>query len=63
MNPRSENLASRMMRRVREWEARDFSRARREHDRVMKDRGIALEHQIQISRALDQGERGCTFCR
>ena len=43
-------------------ERRTLSRARREHDRAMREPGIAREHQIQIGRALDRGEHGCTFC-
>jgi hypothetical protein len=59
----AEKLSTRLVRRVRDWEARSFSPARREHDRAMSHRRIASEHQIQIARALDRGERGCPFCR
>jgi pimeloyl-ACP methyl ester carboxylesterase len=51
-----------LIRRVPISERRTLSRARREHDLAMRDAGIAREHQIQIGRALDRGERGCTFC-
>jgi hypothetical protein len=62
MVPR-ENLGARLVRRLRNCEARHFSRARREHDFVMSDRRLAVEHQNQVAHALDCGERGCTFCR
>ncbi len=36
---------------------------RREHEFAMSDPGVANEHALSISRALDRGEPGCTFCR
>ena len=56
-------LSSRLMLSIRNWKARNVSPARREHDRAMSDRGIALEHQIQIVAAIERGDGGCTFCR
>ena len=56
MNP-NKKLAG-LINRVRAWEPRTRSRARREHDLAMGDPRVALEHQIQIGRA----GRSCTFC-
>jgi hypothetical protein len=58
-----ETLNNRLMLLVRNWKARNFSPARREHDRAMADRGIALEHQIQVGAAIERGDSDCTFCR
>jgi len=61
MNPH-QTLGSRLLLLVGNWQARHLSRARREHDRAMSDRGIALEHRIQTARAIERGDSGCTFC-
>jgi len=53
---------SMLVRQVHNWVTRNLSRARREHDLAMSDRHMALEHQIQIGRAIERGDRGCTFC-
>jgi hypothetical protein len=58
-----QTLGNRLMLLIRNWQARQFSPARREHDRALSDRGIALEHQIQIVAAIERGDSGCTFCR
>jgi hypothetical protein len=56
-------FGNRLMLLFRNWKARNFSPARREHDRAMSDRGIALEHRIQIVASIERGDHGCTFCR
>ena len=40
----------------------DTRRARREHDRAMRDPRVAHEHQVQVGRAMSRGEVGCDFC-
>jgi hypothetical protein len=37
-------------------------RARREHDESLSDPRVAAEHEIAISRSLDQSGVGCRFC-
>jgi hypothetical protein len=63
MSPTSERFGSKMVRRLRDWEARTVSRARREHDQAMRDPQIAREHRVQMGRAVSRGEPSCTFCR
>jgi hypothetical protein len=62
MNPH-QTLGKGLIRRVRNWAVVNLSRARREHDRVMSDNRMAMEHGIQIARTIERGGRGCTFCR
>ena len=62
MNPHHK-LGNEPMRRLRTWAVLNLSRARREHDRVMSDNRMAMEHGIQIARTIERGGRGCTFCR
>ena len=62
MNPH-QKLGNGLIRRVRNCAALNLSKARREHDRVMSDSRMAMEHQIQIVRTIERGGRGCTFCR
>jgi hypothetical protein len=62
MNSRRFVISSRLRRLVAGFSSDSASGERRDHDLAMSDPHVALEHQIQIGRAISRGGSGCTFC-